>query len=254
MKVLKLIHIFFAILILQGCKHPLSIVGEGDIVDLNNSGHGCTLEQFQSQDVACTENEVSGSYDVNYQAIPRPGWQFVRWEGPCSKESRTPICSHEVTAEELVQWEASYPGIEIPATVAVFEIIQTEFTEAEAGAIEALKLHRKARNESDAILITASYNYPYVHMGANNNIAIYETAEDIIDWEENIIIPFFVVQGFAYSRWNAIEIIQSGADKVHFKAQFSHFDADGNTITTGDGIIVVTNQGGHWGIQNRSRI
>ena len=56
------------ILLLQACKHPLAIVGEGDIVDANNSGHGCTHEQFQAQDTACSENEVSGNYFVNYKA------------------------------------------------------------------------------------------------------------------------------------------------------------------------------------------
>ncbi len=30
--------------ILQACKHPLGIVGDGDIVDLNGGPYGCTLE------------------------------------------------------------------------------------------------------------------------------------------------------------------------------------------------------------------
>jgi hypothetical protein len=42
--------------LLQACKHPLAIEGEGDIVDLNNSGPGCTLEQFQAGAFACIVN------------------------------------------------------------------------------------------------------------------------------------------------------------------------------------------------------
>ena len=66
MKKLGLLVIVVALIFaLQTCKHPLVIVGEGDIVDINNSGHGCTLEEFQAQDPACIENEVSRDYFVN---------------------------------------------------------------------------------------------------------------------------------------------------------------------------------------------
>ena len=56
---------FLTLLIfLQACKHPLLIVGEGDIVDLNAGGFGCTLEVF-SADVTACENDVRGDYFVN---------------------------------------------------------------------------------------------------------------------------------------------------------------------------------------------
>ncbi len=111
------------ILILQACKHPLAVVGEGDIVDANNSGHGCTLEQFLTQDTACSENEVSGNYFVNYKAEPRPGWRFVRWEGPCSQQSDFQYCRIDAE-EDWVSWmDETYPDYEIPPSTAVFEPI-----------------------------------------------------------------------------------------------------------------------------------
>jgi len=109
------------LVILQGCKHPLAIVGEGDIVDLNGGGFGCTLEQFRAGDPACTENNVTGRYYVNYRANPRPGWKFVRWEGPCSKKSIPPHCRLDVSSQDVSRWDAEHPDIEIPATIAVFE-------------------------------------------------------------------------------------------------------------------------------------
>ena len=63
--------------ILQACKHPLAIEGEGDIVEVFGSGRGCLLEQFREGNAACTENEVAGDYYVNYQARPRKGWRFA---------------------------------------------------------------------------------------------------------------------------------------------------------------------------------
>ena len=75
-----------------GCKHPLEITGQGDIIDRNGSGHGCTLEQFEAGDEACTENEVTEAYLVNYHSIPRAGWRFDHWTGPCGQQSVAPDC------------------------------------------------------------------------------------------------------------------------------------------------------------------
>jgi hypothetical protein len=109
------------LLVLQACKHPLAIVGEGDIVELNGSGRGCTLEQYQLQDVACTDNEVTGDYIVNYSAIPKPGWIFVRWEGFCGHLSSFPDCRIETPAATVSWWDANFSQHEPPTLTAVFE-------------------------------------------------------------------------------------------------------------------------------------
>ena len=108
---------------LYGCKHPLSIVGEGDIIDVSNSGRGCTLEQFRAQDTACIENEVNGDYFVNYKAVPRPGWRFVSWDGPCPPDSDFQHCGFKVSKTAVDWWDESYPGTEIPPSTAVFQRI-----------------------------------------------------------------------------------------------------------------------------------
>ncbi len=120
------IGLVFILLALQACKHPLAIQGEGDIVELNETGRGCTLEQFQAGATACTENEVSGDYLVNYRAVPRDGWWFVRWEGPCGHLSESPDCRIESPASWVAYWDATFGGVEIPATKAVFAEIGAE--------------------------------------------------------------------------------------------------------------------------------
>ncbi|MFT5483724.1 MAG: CubicO group peptidase (beta-lactamase class C family) [Halieaceae bacterium] len=109
------------LVLLQACKHPLIIVGEGDIVDLNGSVHGCTLVQFQAGDTACTENTATGDYFVNYQAVPKPGWRFVRWEGPCGHLSVAPACRIESPSAWVAYWDLEFSDTDIPATIAVFE-------------------------------------------------------------------------------------------------------------------------------------
>ena len=71
---LRLAIIISCLLLMQACKHPLAIEGEGDIVERLDGARGCTLEQFQAGDTRCTDNEVIASdYIVSYEAIPRPG-------------------------------------------------------------------------------------------------------------------------------------------------------------------------------------
>jgi len=116
--------LLLATVALQGCKHPLAIVGEGDIVEVGNSGRGCTLEQFRAGDTTCTENEVSGDYFVNYQAVPRPGWRFVRWEGPCPPDSDFQHCQFRLAKEAVAWWEQNSPDRVIPPSTAVFQPIE----------------------------------------------------------------------------------------------------------------------------------
>ena len=118
--------VLLATAVLQGCKHPLAIKGEGDIVETGNSGRGCTLEQFRAGDTACTENEVSGDYYVNYQAVPRPGWRFVRWEGPCSPDSDFQHCKFAAAKAAVDWWDETYPDNAIPPSIAVFQPIAGE--------------------------------------------------------------------------------------------------------------------------------
>jgi CubicO group peptidase (beta-lactamase class C family) len=121
MNKLKLLAVILGAVLLQACKHPLAIVGEGDIIDVNNSDYGCTLEQSQAGDAACTDNEVTGDYHVNFRAEPRLGWRFVQWEGPCAQTSEYRHCRIDVTADWVSWWEEVASGFEIPASTAVFE-------------------------------------------------------------------------------------------------------------------------------------
>ncbi|MEM1370969.1 MAG: NAD(P)/FAD-dependent oxidoreductase [Pseudomonadota bacterium] len=107
-------------LVLQACRHPLVIVGQGDIVDLNGGGFGCTLEQFESGDAAC-DNEVQGDYFVNYTAVPREGWRFERWDGICSNESVDDNCRIDVSFDAVLAWNEQSNGTPAPPLTAIFE-------------------------------------------------------------------------------------------------------------------------------------
>lgn len=107
-------------LAIAACKHPLQIVGEGDIVELNEGVRGCTLEEFQAQATRCTDNDVVGDYNVLYEAQARPGWRFVSWNGLCGDVPRGQ-CRVNVPASFPAFWDENFPGIPAGALVATFE-------------------------------------------------------------------------------------------------------------------------------------
>ncbi len=111
------------LIFLQACKHPLAIVGEGDIVDLNGSDFGCTLTQF-SADAALCENDVSGDYFVNYAAVPRPGWRFSHWEGGCGNRAKGESCRINANASAVAAWDEKHGDVPIPALTAVFQPVK----------------------------------------------------------------------------------------------------------------------------------
>lgn len=116
-----------ALLMLQACKHPLVIVGEGDILEMNDTGRACTLEQFKSAAIACTVNDVTGDYTVKYRPVPRDGWQFVRWEGlPCAYFSVAPLCEFDFNSGFVAAFDAAFPGFDTPASIAVFEEVDPD--------------------------------------------------------------------------------------------------------------------------------
>ncbi len=109
------------LLVLQACKHPLAIEGQGDIVELNGSGRGCTLEQYQAGDAACVDNAANGDYFVNYSPVPKPGWVFVRWNGSCGNQSVFPDCRFDLPEAAVSFWDVNFPGFDTPPLTAVFE-------------------------------------------------------------------------------------------------------------------------------------
>ncbi|MDG2326272.1 MAG: S8 family serine peptidase [Halioglobus sp.] len=117
-------------LLLQACWHPLEIVGEGDIVERLGGVRGCTLEEFKSQSVRCAQNDVANeAYIVSYEAVPRSGWVFDGWEGVgCPEYSVAPFCDYEVSQPYVDFTNETWPGVPMPALVAVFKRAGPDFS------------------------------------------------------------------------------------------------------------------------------
>jgi endo-1,3(4)-beta-glucanase len=107
-------------LLLIACKHPLAIVGEGDIVDLNSSGFGCSLEEFNLGAANCVDNDVTGDYFVNYSGVAREGWRFSHWEGSCGHLSEGSECQFDVPELFSSYWDENLSHVVNSPLTAVF--------------------------------------------------------------------------------------------------------------------------------------
>ena len=107
-------------LILAACKHPLEIDGQGDIVERNLGVRGCSVDEFNAQLTRCSDNEVTETAAVRYQALPRSGWRFSHWEG-CSDPEATDSCEFDYLADWAAFWDETLPDTAAPSLKAVFQ-------------------------------------------------------------------------------------------------------------------------------------
>jgi hypothetical protein len=121
-------------------------------------------------------------------------------------------------------------------------------SKSEVQARKAMDEFMKAFNSGDAQAWAATLNYPHVRL-ASNEVNVYNNAADFakesVDYAKRLA-PWH------HSRWESMQAIQSGPDKVHFAVVFVRFDASGKEIGRFPSRYVVTLKKGHWGVQARS--
>ena len=118
-----------------------------------------------------------------------------------------------------------------------------------AAARQALDGFMAAFNARDAAAIrTRWFHFPHVrfHSGQVTVMARPEDYRNLV-WDSR-----GQAAGWAQSRWDLVEPIDAGADKVHFRVRFSRFRADGSLIGSYPSLYIVTRQDGRWAIQGRS--
>lgn len=118
----------------------------------------------------------------------------------------------------------------------------------EAAAQAALDEYFRAWNDADNEAVAAISNFPRISVGANGQVVVRETAEDIV-------IDFDLLR--AAERWDRstldlVDVAHVSADKVHFRVVTSRRYADGSPYRTNPGLYIVTLQDGHWGLQLQS--
>lgn len=121
-----------------------------------------------------------------------------------------------------------------------------------------LNAEREARKTMDAFLSAfnahdrqgwaASLNYPHVRF-ASNDVKIYNTADEFI---KDMVDYAARLKPWHHSRWESMNVVQNGPDKVHIAVVFVRYDANNKEIGRFPSLYIVTLKNGHWGVQARS--
>jgi hypothetical protein len=128
-------------------------------------------------------------------------------------------------------------------------VVRSAGSEGEASALRAVDAFIERFNARDLDGWRETLNYPHVRL-ASGAVAIANGPAEYapgLDFER-----FSRATGWDHSVLDSAEVVQSFDDKVHIAVQFTRFRGDGSPIATYHALYVVTNQGGHWGIQCRS--
>jgi len=126
--------------------------------------------------------------------------------------------------------------------------LHAQDAKAELQARKAMDEFMTAFNSRDPQAWAATLNYPHVRF-ASNQVRIYNNAGDFakesVDYAKRL-------GPWHHSRWESMQAIQSGPDKVHFAVVFVRYDSNDKEIGRFPSLYVVTLKNGHWGVQARS--
>lgn len=123
-RLLKILSLGIALLLVQACRHPIQIEGQGDVTSATGT-RGCTFEESMATPVPdnCAQNVVTGDYRETYYPMPRPGWKFKGWVNYCTNIVAPPYgCSFDLPAAAVQLFSG---GTAFPLK-AVFEPVATK--------------------------------------------------------------------------------------------------------------------------------
>lgn len=118
--------------------------------------------------------------------------------------------------------------------------------EAVAAAKDVMRRHLEALNARDAAGLAATLHFPHhrLSLGRLQTWASPETYHaDFLRRAE---------PDWARSRWDFLDVVAAGPDKVHLDVGFTRFRADGSAIASYRSLWVIAKLDGRWGAQLRS--
>jgi hypothetical protein len=117
-----------------------------------------------------------------------------------------------------------------------------------AAARTALEHFFDCWNAADIEAVRAALNYPHITLGPAGQVVVAATAADF----ETDFEALRQREGWHHSTLDELTVVSAGPAKVHCDVVFSRYHADGSRYGRGRVLYIVTDQGGHWGMQFRS--
>eukprot|EP00752_Nemacystus_decipiens_P017638 g15809.t1 len=91
--------------------------------------------------------------------------------------------------------------------------------------------------------------FPHVRVASGGVSVIPDKATFLRETDMN---QFAADNNWAFSRWDCIETMHAGEDKVHFKVLFSRYNPAGERYVSFNSLYVIQRVDGRWGVRARS--
>jgi len=121
--------------------------------------------------------------------------------------------------------------------------------ETVAAARRALDGFMKAMNAEDIEDVRRRwFHFPHVRFQAGK-VFVWNAPDD---FQSPVLARQGEAKDWARTEWDYAEPIDFGPEKVHFRAQFTRYRADGSVIGSYKSLYIVVQKDGRWAIQGRS--
>lgn len=118
--------------------------------------------------------------------------------------------------------------------------------EAVAAALDVMRRHLAALNAQDQPALAATLHFPH-HRLSLGRLQTWTTPETYLADFRKRAEP-----EWAASRWDFLNVVAAGPDKVHLDVGFTRLRADGSAIASYRSLWVIARLGGRWAAQLRS--
>lgn len=117
---------------------------------------------------------------------------------------------------------------------------------AVAAAMDVMRRHMEALNARDNDGLAATLHFPH-HRLSLGRLQTWETKDSYFADFLKRTNP-----GWAKSRWDFLNVVAAGPDKVHLDVGFTRMAADGSALGTYRSLWVIAKLNDRWGAQLRS--
>jgi len=122
--------------------------------------------------------------------------------------------------------------------------VQTEA--AVNAALAVMEAHITALNARDETALNATLHFPHYRLSGGKLKVWQQPGEYLADFRAR------TTSDWHHSRWDKLDVVEAGADKVHLNVQFTRYREDGPVIGVFRSLWVLSCLDGRWAAQLRS--
>lgn len=116
----------------------------------------------------------------------------------------------------------------------------------EQEALAVVDRYLAALNKRETAAIRDAFNFPHMRIGAKGTLSRFETEDD---YDFSHFFDKTSKDGWHHTVWDKTEVVYATEGKAHVAVNFTRYREDNSVIGRYFSLYIVTNQGGHWGIQ-----